>query len=579
MNDKAEDSIPMTIEDQVTAEKFGELLQSLMDVPGMKENAKALTDGSKVPIRCFDDPRYLGQERTMNLDSRMKPSVLRFISLCKALAGGFRAAYKPPVDFRLEKTYWLPACLELMSGNILHSEGNEWKTTLTYHDANLILHFFEKAHQEIIHWLEAIAQMEPLADVDEWTPFISTVYRVFNGKETFSLVLRENTDGNLVIEDQVFFALLRVCDHHDVAAKYAKGECPTECFGQLAVGNMGNEYDHTAICKDSSRLIRLTHDYLDKRYRLYLEAGDAAQRHAALCFDEAENRWADFLLREYCCPTEYHLARCDRKQVNVDVIKDWLLRMEAFSEILCDQIFVDSDKSPEARAMHDAFRGVRAEFRQRTLYGAMPSYARQKKFAQMLAAFMQKFNAAVLSVKKAKTPGVLELVEKKDGVLRLKKTMPTAQSVDGKGAALGEWVRKKVVHDVNFDRREITFLGNKKDKPPVPLACPPTSDGPWGYLVRMLTSKDPEGWVELAKDEARTYRQQFLRSGRKKNGEMRPGDIALRELYRHIECSNDIGRHDEVTKIRLVRRAKTMKETSATKPALQAQAATSGLRK
>ena len=63
-----------------------------------------------------------------------------------------------------------------------------------------------------------------------------------------------------------------------------------------------------------------------------------------------------------------------------------------------------------------------------------------------------------------------------------------------------------------------------------------------------------------------------LRSGRKKDGGMRSGDIALRELYRHIECSNDVGRHDEVTKIRLVRRAKTMKETRATKPALQAQA-------
>ena len=88
----------------------------------------------------------------------------------------------------------------------------------------------------------------------------------------------------------------------------------------------------------------------------------------------------------------------------------------------------------------------------------------------------------------------------------------------------------------------------------------------------MLTSKDPEGWVELTKDEARTYRQQFLRSGRKKDGGMRTGDIALRALYRHIECSNDIGRHDEVTKIRFVRRAKTMKETSSSRPALHAQA-------
>ena len=508
----------------------------------------------------------------MNLDSRMKPSVLRFTSLCKALAGGFRAAYKPPVDFKLEKTHWLPACLELMSENILHAEGNEWKTTLTYHDAKLIVHFFEKAHQEIIHWLEAVAQMEPLADADEWGPFIGTVNRFFNGKETLPLVLRENTDGNLVVEDQAFFALLRVCDHHGVAADYAKGECPTECFGQLAVGNMGGEYDHTLICMDSSRLIRLAHDYLDKRYHIYLEAGEVAQRHAALCLEETENRWADFLLREYCCPTEYHLARCDKKQVNEDVIKDWLLRMEAFSEILCDQIFVDSDKSPEACAMHDAFCGVRAEFRQRTLYGAMPSYARQKKFAKMLAAFMQKFNAAVLSVKKAKTPGILDLVEKRDGVLRLKKTPPPVSPGDGEGSELGVWSRMKVVHAVDLAKREITFLGNKKDNPPAPLACPLASDGPWGYLVRMLTSKDPEGWVELTKDEARTYRQQFLRSGRKKDGGMRSGDIALRELYRHIECSNDIGRHDEVTKIRLVRRAKTMKETRATKPALQAQA-------
>ncbi len=572
MNDEAEDTIPMSIEDQVAEEKIGELLQGLMDVPGMAENVKALKDGSKVPIRCFDDPRYLGQERTMNLDSRMKPSVLRFISLCKALEGGFRAAYKPPVDFRLEKTHWLPACLELMSENILHAEGNDWKTMLTYHDAKLILHFFERVHQEIIYWLEAIAQMEPLANAKEWTPFVSTINRFFNGKATFSLLFRENADGNLVIEDQIFFAILRVCDHHGVAAEYAKGKCPTECFGQLMIGNRGTEYDHTAICMDSSRLIRLAHDYLDKRYRLYLEAGDAAQRHVALCFDKAENRWADFLLREYCCPTEYHLARCDRKQVNVGVIKDWLLRMEAFSEILCDQIYIDSDKSSEARAMHNAFRKVRAEFRQRTLYGAMPSYARQKKFAEKLAAFMQKFNAAVLSVKKAKTPGLLDLVERKNGVVRLKKTTPVAQSVNGKEAMLGEWARNKVVHAVDFANREITFLGNKKDKPPAPLACPLTSDGPWGYLERMLTSKDPEGWVELTKDEARTYRQQFLRSGRKKDGGMRPGDIALRELYRHIECSNDIGRHDEVTKIRLVRRAKTMKETSSSRPALHAQA-------
>lgn len=565
MNDKSKDNVPMTIEDQVAAEKLGELMQGLIDVPGMASNVKALKGGRKVPIRRFDDTRYLEQERTMNIVSRMKPSVLRFIFLCKALAGGFRAAYKPPVDSNLEKTHWLPACLELMSENILHAEGNDWKTMLTYHDAKCIVQYFEEAHLEIIHWLEAIAQMEPLADADMWGSFIGMVNRLFNGKATFPLVLRENTSGILVIEDQTFLSLLRLCDFHGIAADYAKEDCPTECFGQLAIGNMGGEYDHTVICMDSSRLIRLAHDYLDKRYRLYLEAGDAAQRHAALCFDERENRWADFLLREYCCPTEYHLARCDQNKINVEVIKDWLLRMEAFSEILCDQIAVDSDNSPDACAMHDAFREVRAEFRQRTLYGAMPSCGRQKKFAEKLAAFMQKFNAAVLSVKKAKTPGLLDLVERKNGVVRLKKTTPVAQSVNGKEVALGEWVRNKVVHAVDFANREITFLGNKKDKPPAPLACPLTSDGPWGYLLRMLTSKDSEGWVELTKDEARTYRQQFLRSGRKKDGGMRPGDIALRELYRHIECSNDIGRHDEVTKIRLVRRAKSMKETSAAK--------------
>ena len=156
--------------------------------------------------------------------------------------------------------------------------------------------------------------------------------------------------------------------------------------------------------------------------------------------------------------------------------------------------------------------------------------------------------------------------------MQLKKKPPSVLCDDVEGLELGVWSRMKVVYAVDFAKREITFLGNKNDKPPAPLACPLTSDGPWGYLVRMLTSDDPERWVKLTKDEARTYRQQFLRSGRKKDGGMRAGDIALREFYRHIECSNDIGWHDEVTKIRLIRRAKSMKVASATKLASQSQA-------
>ena len=567
MTDNTTTEQPDSVEDQVANEKFSSLIIRLMQVPGIKQTADEFKSGHGVPVKYFDDKRYSGQERTMHIDSRMTPSVLRFISLCQALASGFRAAYKPPIDLDLARTHWLPACLELMTEPILKSPANDWKTTLTLVDAANIKEYFVKAIREILCWMDSVRMTEPNAAPENWGGLVETIHNVFvvpylvndGGRPGVNvpadIILRVNESGNLQIEDRPLFAVLSACAEQGTAAIYREGDCPTECKGQLAVGNLALEYDHDSLCEDCIGRIKMTHDYLAKRFQIYLEATDAATRRAALALEADRNRWYTYYVDEYCVPTAYHLKRCDKEKFNVETVHDWMAQMDKLSAAVCDAVLLDSGRSEAATIMHNAWRDIRATFSLRNIGGAMPSYAEQEKFAYALSDFMHLFADAVKTINNGRASEMAQRTTKADGSAPSCADAPSSAS---KKETLGDYARNKVVHSVDFDNREVTFKGNKAGQPGRTLKCPKESDAPWKYLVRMLTSTDKDGWVGLTTDEAESFRPQFLRSKKDRNGNRRDGDKILREFYQHIESFKGAGKRG-TAKIRLVRRARKIK--------------------
>ncbi len=98
---------------------------------------------------------------------------------------------------------------------------------------------------------------------------------------------------------------------------------------------------------------------------------------------------------------------------------------------------------------------------------------------------------------------------------------------------LGPWA-KKFVTSVAVKKQEIRLKGRK-----TPLICPPRAGTPWNLLVRLLTSTDPDGWIELTDDyEADAWRNSFCRSG--KNRKTKSAK-RLAELLSFIESKNKRG--------------------------------------
>lgn len=97
----------------------------------------------------------------------------------------------------------------------------------------------------------------------------------------------------------------------------------------------------------------------------------------------------------------------------------------------------------------------------------------------------------------------------------------------------GPWA-KRFVTSVSVEKREIRVKGRK-----TPLICPPKAGTPWNLLVRLLTSTDPDGWIELTDDyEADAWRNSFCRSG--KNRKTKSAK-RLAELLSFIESKNKRG--------------------------------------
>lgn len=69
---------------------------------------------------------------------------------------------------------------------------------------------------------------------------------------------------------------------------------------------------------------------------------------------------------------------------------------------------------------------------------------------------------------------------------------------DAEDLEVGKWA-KKFVKNIDWTKRVITFKDRSRNK----VIMPPKSDKAWEYMKRLLTTDDPEGWVELiGKDDA-----------------------------------------------------------------------------
>ena len=120
---------------------------------------------------------------------------------------------------------------------------------------------------------------------------------------------------------------------------------------------------------------------------------------------------------------------------------------------------------------------------------------------------------------------------------------------------LGEWGRK-VTTKVDPVRRAITFRGNKGGDGKT-LICPSKSDKAWNLVVRLLESSDPDGWVELEKNERNSWRQQFCRSSEAATSQTKTEHTNLRELLHHIVTAKRKGKTSAPTRIRIEQRERT----------------------
>ena len=474
----------------------------------------------------FDGERYKGQERTIAMDVHMVPSLVRFHSLCQALASGFKAAAKPPVDVDLAKRNWLAACLELMSESVLKSPKNDWKVSLSEYDRQTTLTFLAKVLEDMMLWIAAV-EAGGLPNVpDEFGPLHEAIYKTvifpygrrdgnkFGIDLEGELFFKTTVRGNLIINDATFNSLLAACEAKGAAKRYRERLCPTECRGELLKGNLAADFDHNWRCSDCNQFMRLAQDYLQKRLRAYLDAQDDIARRTALTLGSFVNPWRNYYLYEYCTPTPYHLERCSKDIIDVKIMEDGFRQLNELSANVCNTVIAGSEGSDGAVEMRNAWLEIQALFRQRDLSGVEPAYSDQRKFASLIDAFMEKFDAAV------KTMHVERLTPEVDA----EDTAASAPAAPTDSIMLGDWAKEEVVSKVVEETRTIVFKGNKGGDG-VSCSVPLSSNGPWIILRGMLEAADPDGWFTVPERDRYRWRQQFYRKNENRD---------LKELLAHI---------------------------------------------
>lgn len=367
-------------------------------------------DGSE-PFRELDEKRYARQERSLLILSHMPPSPKRFAALCGTLTRGLRAAYEPPVDKELARRHWLSACLELLGQDPLVSDLNGWKTSLTIHDAQMMAQFFSRSIGAMFRWADAFRQAATRDEAATRGGLVAAIYATFAEGHAFvedgealctvssDLIIRENESGHLRLDNRNIYALLNQCAHFHVAAEYAKMRCEDkEARRNVAVGNLGLEFDPVYLCQENNGRMALCLKALHDRYFAYIDTKDIDRKKALFTFDARNNDWLDYYCYEYGTPAEMLLPAAKLDDADLKILSDNFKRLADVTLVICCAVHKDAQGSPEAEQMVLEWNRLRNRFAARCVGKPMPSYAEQIAFTADLAEFFNTFENAVQTI-------------------------------------------------------------------------------------------------------------------------------------------------------------------------------------
>ena len=406
-----------------------------------------------VPMRYLDtDERYHKVEEAVCANSRTPPSVARFIACCMSLQSGFKAARMGQVDFDLAKRKWLAACLRMMCMSVLKVPQNDWKLSLSVPDGQLIHRFFTQAAEEMMNWVRALQDAEPDADFYMFGPLAEAIHRCIisehlidvDGKRKVaieeSIIVKTMTvTGNLVVNDMVIGALLNACTEVNAFYEYQEGPCPSACKLNVEIGQIGMEFDHTWRCLESNMKLMECWTKLYERYAKYEEVlktgGSVEIRRELLTFEESDNCWFDFYVREYCTPTPYHLMFADEEWIDKKQLMENFSYVEEITENMCKYVVMGNCESPESVKMYEQWKLLAAKFQLSCLNRATPSYAEQRSFCTELSSFMNDFASAVGKIGKP----CEEIGRRPDAKPNGRNDLPTHQEKKPSGQEKIDW--------------------------------------------------------------------------------------------------------------------------------------------
>ena len=367
-------------------------------------------DAMQPKFKCCDPERYAEVEQLVSANTRMVPSVVRYTALCGILSKGFKCAYTPPVDFDLAMRHWLPACLEMMCENPLLSPTNDWKSTLTIPDTQVIMDGFSKAIGEMIKWADIVRQSEPLADLDEWGGLVEAIYQTFvmgrevveNGSPmariTDEVLFRTNSRGNLIIDDRNIISILSVCENCGSTEKYKSMQPPIEKVNEIDFANCAFEFKHEYICQLSDGALRVCHQELADRVIAHDNTDEMSVKRALLSFTSGLNTWFDYYVKEYCNPSLWHLKRVNSKEIEECDLPTNFKIMDELSSHMCNLLVEDTNRSKASLRLLTEWEEIKALFSIRGIAGPLPTFPEQKNFFAKISAFMRHYYEVASSI-------------------------------------------------------------------------------------------------------------------------------------------------------------------------------------
>lgn len=306
------------------------------------------------------------------------PSVARFHAVCGIVTVGVDQACISPVDVHLEGQGWLSLAFELLSENPLVNPANDWKTTLTLLDEQIMTDGALKVMRSLVSWTKLVPKENPLA-----VAVVEAVGRFYEGG-----ILHLDLDGNLSMDGTIFQVLHRAMTSVGLARRKMSG-LPFDGNFQL---------DHTWNCRECETRLRSVFDFFRVRTALYVQAEDDATRRKAFSIGPRDNHWFGYYMKEYCNPTEFHFPYADQNVVDVSRIKGAMACVDAMSEKIVNVVAGDATDKVAAEAMVNAWKEVSATFSMRAISGQMPSYTSQRDFAREFDVFAKRFDEAVSTI-------------------------------------------------------------------------------------------------------------------------------------------------------------------------------------